>query len=127
REKPKGGSPADNRVVEKRELQRVGIEMLTAPFGRSQGLDFYYRSGRCHIPQVRQTRSWEVYSSEVKFFEQAFEWKQMAYLFYPYYWADKCSWIDLLQESEANDPVFAAFLQSGMARMVVPVRRGFED
>ena len=127
REKPKGSSPADNRVVEKRELQRVGIEMLTAPFDRAQGLDFYYRSGRCNVPQVRQTRAWEAYSSQVKFFEQAFEWKQMAYLFYPYYWSDKCSWIDLLQESEANDPVFAAFLQSGMARMVVPVRRGFED
>jgi len=126
KEKPKGGSPPHNRTIEKRELQRVAIEMLTAPFGLTQGEDFY-SNGKCKVPLVEQTRRWEVYSSHVKFFEQAFEWDLMAYLFYPYYWAGKCDWVDLLQESEASDPIFAAFLQSGMARAIIPVRRGFEE
>jgi len=51
----------------------------------------------------------------------------MAYLFYPYYWADKCDWIKLFQIKDAADPIFEAFLQSGMARAVIPVRKGFEE
>lgn len=114
-----------NRSIEQRELQRVAIEMLTKPFGIHQGENFY-DSGPCKVPMVKQTEIWEIYSSHVKFFEQAFDWKLMAYIFYPYYWADKCHWKDLLL-LENDDPIFKAFLQSGMARMVVPVRVGFEE
>ena len=74
----------------------------------------------------KQDLLWEKYSSHVKFFEQAFEWDVMAYLFYPYYWAGRCQWSDLLKAEHAIDHIFEGFLQSGMARMVVPVRRGFE-
>ncbi len=115
-----------NRTVEQREIQRIAIEMLTKPFGIPQGRDFY-EYGACDIPQVKQTRLWETYSSHVKFFEQAFDWSLMAYLFYPYYWASKCSWVDLMQTTNADDPIFEAFLQSGMARVVIPVRKGFEE
>jgi hypothetical protein len=119
-------NPAFNRSVEQRELQRVATEMLTKPFGIKMGSDFYHR-GKCNVPQVDQNKKWEIYSSHVKFFEQAFEWKLMAYLFYPYYWADKCDWTDLIQTQHTSDTIFEAFLQSGMARVVVPVRQGFEE
>jgi hypothetical protein len=59
-----------------------------------------------------------------KFFEQAIDWQIMSYLFYAYYWADKCDWAGLMQ-SESDDLVFQAFLQSGMARVVVPIRQQF--
>ena len=100
--------------------------MLTKPFGITLGADFYY-DGDCDIPQVTQTDKWKEYSSHVKFFEQAIDWSLMAYLFYPYYWASKCVWVDLLQTTEANDSIFEGFLQSGMASAVIPVRKGFED
>lgn len=61
----------------------------------------------------------------IRFFEQAFEWEQLQYVFYPYYWARKETWIPRFLRSDV-DPVFQEFLQSGAARVVVPVRPGFE-
>ncbi|WBV59459.1 hypothetical protein PFY12_10355 [Chryseobacterium camelliae] len=66
------------------------------------------------------------YTAFVKFMEQAFEWENLSYYLYPYYWGDKQNWDDLYQ-SENTDPLFRAFLQSGMARVIVTVRPGFED
>ena len=51
----------------------------------------------------------------------------IAYTFYPYFYGAKADWKTLFQENDAADPLFQAFLQSGMARAVVPVRPGFED
>ena len=50
----------------------------------------------------------------------------MTYLFYPYYWGRKVNWPkrSLLQDV---DPQFAEFLKAGSARVVVPVRPGFES
>ncbi|MCP3888838.1 MAG: hypothetical protein GY702_08170 [Desulfobulbaceae bacterium] len=130
-----GGNPAVNRSIEQRELKRVAIEMLTKPFydpsfpfKNRVGADFYeYNDCDKTIPSVKQNMGWENYSSHVKFFEQAFDWKLMAYLFYPYYWANKCDWMDLMTIRDVKDTIFKGFLQSGMARMVVPVRMGFEN
>jgi hypothetical protein len=119
-------NPDFNRTIEQRELQRIAIEMLTKPFGIKMGGDYYY-STKCEVPQVEQSAAWRKYSSHVKWFEQCMDWSLMAYLFYPYYWADKCSWATLLQTKDADDQIFEAFLQSGMARVVIPVRRGFEE
>lgn len=66
------------------------------------------------------------YTAFVKFMEQAFEWDNLSYYLYPYYWGNKQNWVDLYQ-SENTDPLFRAFLQSGMARVIVTVRPGFED
>lgn len=66
------------------------------------------------------------YTAFVKFMEQAFEWDNLSYYLYPYYWGNKQNWVELYQ-SENTDPLFRAFLQSGMARVVVTVRPGFED
>ncbi len=114
-----------NRSLEMREIQRVCIEMLTKPFGIPVGKNFY-RKGAC-TATVKQNENLEKYSSHVKFFEQAFDWANMSYLFYPYYWADPCDWYELMQMEYAPDPTFQAFLQSGMARVAAPVRPGFED
>lgn len=66
------------------------------------------------------------YAAQVKFFEQAFEWDIMSYNFYPFYWANKEKWGELYQVKN-NDPLFRAFLQSGMARVIITVRPGFEE
>ncbi|WP_185095012.1 hypothetical protein [Chryseobacterium taiwanense] len=66
------------------------------------------------------------YTAFVKFMEQAFEWDNLSYYLYPYYWGNRQNWTDLYQ-SENTDPLFRAFMQSGMARVIVTVRPGFED
>ncbi len=123
-------NPRFNRTTEMREMQRVCIEMLTKPFDINMGKNFYNTivcNNGTKIPQVRQNKNLEDYASHVKFFEQAFDWEIMSYIFYPYYWAHKCKWVELFQSQDSSDPLFKAFLQSGMARVIVPVRLGFED
>ncbi len=66
------------------------------------------------------------YAARVKFFEQAFEWDIMSYYFYPFYWAKKDNW-ETLYTIQNDDPLFKTFLQSGMAKVVVTVRPGFEE
>lgn len=66
------------------------------------------------------------YAALVKFMEQAFEWDIMSYNFYPYYWAGRSDW-ETMHLSDSVDPLFRSFLQSGMARVIVTVKPGFED
>jgi hypothetical protein len=61
----------------------------------------------------------------IRFFEQAFEWDQIQYVCYPYFWARRETWGDRFRRTEV-DPKFLEFLQAGAARVVVPVRPGFE-
>ncbi len=75
---------------------------------------------------VVQNKALEDYASKVKFLEQAFEWEIMGYQFYPFYWASKSNWNNLYKQ-ETSDKLFTKFLQSGMARVFVTVRPGFEE
>jgi hypothetical protein len=61
----------------------------------------------------------------VAFIEQAFEWENMTYLLYPYFWGRKAEWERTAQVDEM-DVNFAKFLSAGFARVQVPVRPGFE-
>lgn len=118
-----------NRTIEKREIKRICIEMLALPHGNPMGKDNYndYDPEIGELPVVNKNPAFENHAAHVKFFEQAFDWEIMAYLFYPYYWAQDSDWKELYKQSSASDPIFQAFLQSGMSRAVVPVRPGFED
>jgi hypothetical protein len=62
----------------------------------------------------------------VRFFEQAFEWDRITYTLHPYFWGWKQAWGKRML-LEDTDPKFAAFLRAGAARVVFPVRPGFED
>lgn len=75
---------------------------------------------------IKVDSSLDQYAAFVKFMEQAFEWDIMSYYFYPFYWGDRNRWSDLYQFDD-NDPTFRAFMQSGMARVIVTVRPGFEE
>lgn len=58
--------------------------------------------------------------------EEAFSWDLMSYNFFPYFWGDEARWHELIKETSSADSLFQAFLQSGMARVVVPMRLGYE-
>lgn len=61
----------------------------------------------------------------IQFVEQAFEWSNITYVLYPYYWADRTKWADL-SRLQHTDTEFLRFLQAGSARVVLPARPGFE-
>jgi hypothetical protein len=57
----------------------------------------------------------------IEFMEQAFEWNNLQYVAYPYYWAEAVRWPALMGYDHA-DPHVREFVRSGAVRMVVPVR-----
>lgn len=61
----------------------------------------------------------------VRFFEQAFEWDQIQYVLYPYFWSRKDTWRDRTIRDD-TDPQFSEFMRSVYARVVISVRPGFE-
>lgn len=121
-------NPGANRAIEKKELKRIAIELMTEGLSQPTAQDNYDGqdpdTGRAPVKKGTALQS---HIATVKFFEQAFDWDIMAYLFYPYFYAAQKNWKSIYQETEAADPIFQAFLQSGMARAVVPVRPGFEQ
>jgi len=62
----------------------------------------------------------------IQFFEQALDWPNMGWIFYPYYWAGKSDWLGLAG-AQASDPEYERFMRSGSVRVLVPVRSSFED
>jgi hypothetical protein len=64
--------------------------------------------------------------SFVRFFEQAFEWDQMQWVFYPYFWGRQAKWAERFLRADVDED-FQEFLKAGAARVVVPARTGFEE
>jgi hypothetical protein len=62
----------------------------------------------------------------IRFLEQSIEWNQMQYAFYPYFWAQHNTWADRIKKDDP-DYEFQQFMQSGAARVVIPVRPKFEE
>jgi hypothetical protein len=117
-----GRNPLLNREVEKRELKKFAISLLTGQqFESFNAMEEDYIS---RIPQINLTDAAEE-GRFVRFFEQALEWKHLTYLFYPYFWANKKNWAKAVNHTD-SDPLFEQFLQAGYARVWVPVRPGFE-
>ncbi|TDP60084.1 hypothetical protein [Flavobacterium dankookense] len=119
-------NPMFNRQVENIVLRKNCIEYLIgqAVLGKTSLLQ---GSTPSEIRAKFDDPALESYSAKVKFFEQAFEWDLMSYYFYPFYWAEKSKWVDMYQIDEMDDATFKAFLESGMARVIVTVRPGFEE
>jgi len=62
----------------------------------------------------------------VKFIHHAVEWENILYFLYPYFWGSD----DLGREKllfDHPDPMHRDFLRAGYARVVVPIRPGFEE
>jgi hypothetical protein len=102
-------------------------EKATKTYGRNMSNDTDANNRKSFLNyEINNTAALDDYTSFVKFIEQAFEWDIMSYNFYPYYWGSRQSWSQLYL-FDNNDPLFRAFMQSGMARVIVTVRPGFEE
>ncbi|WP_417784928.1 hypothetical protein [Tenacibaculum sp.] len=127
-EKKKELSSQINRSIEKRELKRIAIDLITKPYKVETTGDHYKANSSKELKEeIKEKEKFQKHAETVKFFEQAFDWEIMAYTFYPYFYGNKDNWDANFEYNEGSDPVFQAFLQSGMARSVVPVRPGFEE
>ena len=63
----------------------------------------------------------------VQFLEQAFEWEQISYLLYPYFWGALPDWwIDSPKYYKDLDINYAKFLQAGAARVLVAAHPAYE-
>ncbi|NHZ95175.1 hypothetical protein [Massilia sp. CCM 8734] len=114
-----GQNPGINREIERTEMKKHCITTLTGE--RFQ--NFNSMSGsppEIDLPDAAEEGRF------IQFFEQAFEWEQMTYLFYPYFWGRKQNWATLSTTFD-NDPLFTRFLQAGSARVVIPVHPAYND
>ena len=117
-----GKNPAFNLELIKDELKKNCISILT-----DQAYDLFdaiQLSASNGLPQVNVAEA-EPEGTYVRFFEQAFEWEEMTWVTYPYFWGRKSQWVDRLGY-EDPDPLFNQFLKAGYCRVSVPIRPGFE-
>jgi len=114
-----GENPEINRAVEKEELKRAALELLTGQkFEVFDAMQDNQPSQK--YPQFINSEA-KSDGNYVKFFETAFEWHNLIYHFYPYFWSRKKKWV-VLKNHQDTDPLFTKFLQAGYARVLVPVR-----
>nr|RDZ30419.1 hypothetical protein DEQ67_15385 [Haloferax sp. Atlit-48N] len=118
-----GQNPGRNREIEQTELKRLVMAMLKGDALHPS--DIEAETGPSTSPTDVTETGIENRANTIRFLEQAFEWTNMTYKFYPYYWADEAKWASL-SRLESSDPTFASFLRAGAARVVVPVRPGYE-
>jgi hypothetical protein len=116
-------NPLENKSIILNELKRQVITQMTR-----QTFDEFdaMREGVLPegFPQQDVDEAWSE-GQYVRFVEQAFEWENMQYLFYPYFWGKKKDW-PVNSRLEDTDPLFKSFLQAGSCRINIPVRPGFE-
>jgi hypothetical protein len=118
-----GESAARNAEVVREEIKRATIELLMGE--RFNGRNAMEAPAVANDPErisfdaVRQT------TEEIQFIEEAFEWENLSFVLYPYYWADVSKWAEL-ETIGSPDADFDRFLRAGSARVVVPARPGFE-
>lgn len=117
-------SPERNRDIERTELKKSCISLLR--------LSHFEDAGALSPPTpplgAPEMHFWSVSlkAPAIQFFETAFEWEQMTYVFYPYFWGRKAEWGEAFAVDDA-DPLFSHFLRAGAARVVVPVRPAFTE
>jgi len=111
---------AHNPSIEQAELKKAFIYLLLSE-----------HFGWAYIPAPYPTlippdptyiKNW---GAMVAFFERAFEWENIMYTYYPYFWGRQALWGELILIQDLS-PQFEEFLKAGAARVVVPVRPGFE-
>lgn len=120
-----GGNPVANREIEKRELHRLCLTMLTGSHFSQFHAVTNPADAPAHHPEVDVLEALEE-GKISQFLEQAFEWEHLTYLFYPYFYGRKSSWVDVLATSD-TDPLFQQFLTAGAARVLVPVSPAYNE
>lgn len=118
-----GESATRNAEVVREEIKRATVELLMGErFSGRDAMDQDANGGpdRMNLDDVRAV------SQEIQFVEEAFEWENLSFVLYPYYWANSSKWAEL-ERIGSPDANFDRFLRAGSARVVLPARPGFES
>ena len=118
-----GNPPSVNERIVRTELRKHCLAIIRNE--HLGGLNTVHTPGSGDIPPQFDLVDARMDGTEIRFFEHAFEWDQMQYVFYPYFWARPGGWADRFH-ARNMDPALEEFLKAGYARVVVPVRPGFE-
>jgi hypothetical protein len=117
-----GKNPLENQKIILNELKRQVITQMTGQtFDEFDAMQ--ENVGEYGYPEQDVDEAFSE-GQEIRFIEQAFEWENLQYLFYPYYWGKKKDW-PFTSRLEDTDPLFQAFLQAGSCRLNIAVRPGF--
>ena len=121
-------NPGFYRQIEQLVLRKNCISYLMEETKMGQGFYEFTDPSKKDLANfhIIQDQTMDNYASLAKFMEQAFEWNNISYNFYPFYWGKREDW-DELYQFDCNDPLFRNFMQAGMARVVVTVKPGFEN
>jgi hypothetical protein len=118
-----GDNPNMNRIIEAEELKKACISLITNQ--KYESFDAMQDGkGPNGYPEFNHEEARRE-GSYIQFFEQMIEWKQMTYWFWDYFWGRKRNWIER-KLFQTSDPMFKKFIESGSARVILPVRRGYE-
>jgi hypothetical protein len=120
-----GRNPAANREIEQRELKKLCITMMTGQHFNQFNAMTSPPDQPTHLPELKPLEALSE-GRYIQFFEQAFDWPQLTYLFYPYFWGRKKNWVNTSNLTD-TDPLFAQFLQAGAARVLVPVPLAYSN
>ena len=97
-----------------------------APFG---GVDITHGSTAFDTGLSVTQDNWATmlqYQEMIKFINEAIEWENVLYFVYPYFWDIPFSW-SFIRSLRHPDAAREAFLRAGSARVVLTVRRGWEE
>ncbi|MFN0202031.1 MAG: hypothetical protein ACKVTZ_10960 [Bacteroidia bacterium] len=121
-----GTNPALNRKIEQDEIKKSCINWMFNGEDFTSWAVWNTESQHEWIGPITQTNCMAIEMNErIKFMETAFDWNLMTYQLYPYFWGAKCRWKKLYQLND-SDPLFLNFLQAGAAKVLIPVKPGYE-
>jgi hypothetical protein len=129
-----GRNPSLNRGIEATELKKAGLRLLTDEWARTRVGGNWRFDEIFNAMQPTGSFGFSEFDVDealvegqiIQFFEQAFEWSNMTYRFYPYFWGRKANWKTTLPLDD-TDPQFADFLRAGAARMIVSVHPAYVE
>jgi hypothetical protein len=88
-------------------------------------LEYYAGTGSSQAVVPETYESMLQHGELVEFLNQAIEWENVNYVLYPYFWTDDTRW-DFKQSLFHPEYVHRLFLRAGAARVVLPIRPGWE-
>jgi len=116
------GPSERNRALMIDEVKRACISVLTEQhFEMFDAID----KDAAGLPEINFTET-QLEGPYARFFEQAFEWQNLSWMAYSYFWGRKSTWLDKVV-IEDDDADFEAFLKAGYIRVQIPIRPGFVD
>lgn len=112
-----GLNPTRKRELIKTELKKGALSKMFRcnPFWITDN----YKVGKEYDPDCCKD---SLNGEKIRFLETLFDWNNITYELYPYLYAYKDNWTDLLDLTD-DDPHFEAFLQASYATIRIPVHR----